>query len=806
MPDDTHNPFPDAFPGEAIGRPHRRVDALGKVTGRVRFAADLAVPGMLHGRVLTSDRPHARILEVDTDAAREAPGVHAVLTAADLRHAREFGVVILNQPVLACDRVRQFGDGIALVAADTAEDAEIALERIRIQYEDLPGVFDPEKAMLPGAPMIHENAVPEHDPDGRSFQNLCAHHRVRKGDAADPFQGARVVLERTYRTPHIEHAYLEPEAVLAEPAEDGGIRVTGSIQNLFSTRRSLAAVLGLDLARVSVEHAAIGGSFGGKDEVMTQMACRAALLAVATGRPVKMVNSRERSMAESYKRHPYVLHYRLGADAEGRLLAIEARIIADAGAYASMSPFVTWRSAVQATGPYEYPNVAVDVYAVYTNNPYTGAMRGFGSPQVNFAIESLMDELAGELGIDPLELRVRNSFTRGSVTATGQVLDHEVSLREVLEKAAGASRWCEKRRAIEEANRSRSDGRKAGIGLACCYRGVSLGAEGVDAAGAIVSIQTDGSVLVSAGFTDVGQGASSALSLIASEVLGIGLERVKFWNVHTGRVPDSGPSVASRATLIGGQAVKRAAEAVRSTLFLTAGEELGASPDALVASGGSIRVNGTGPERRGISFEGAVRLTFERGRPLVACGWHPGPKTSWDHETGRGEAYFTFVYSAEIAEVEVDIETGKVEVLRVTAAHDLGRAISPAMVRSQIGGGVAMGVGYALLEDFAVEGGIPAFRNFDTYLLPTALDVPEITALLIENPDAAGPFGAKSVGEPAVEVVAPAVTNALAHATGRFVRELPADLEAVLLGRRLRPGPVVASPAHGDRQPAVEPR
>ncbi|MBD3336004.1 MAG: molybdopterin-dependent oxidoreductase [Candidatus Eisenbacteria bacterium] len=755
----------------AIGRPHRRVDSLGKVTGRARFAADLDATGMLWGGVLLARRPHARIAAVETSRAREIPGVHAVLTAADLPHAKLFGVVIRNQPVLAEDRVRHYGDAVAMVAADSRSLLQRALDLVRVEYEDLPAVFDPEEAMGPGAPHVHEPG------------NVLTHHRLRRGDVQHGFAAAKEVLSRTYRTQHVDHAYLEPECVLAEMTGDGGVRVTGSIQNLFSTRKSLADVMGLDLARVTVKQATLGGSFGGKDEVMTQMSCRAALLARATGRPVKILNTREQSLLESYKRHPYVLHYKVGADAGGRLTALEARIVADAGAYASMSPFVTWRSAVQAAGPYLCENVATDVRAVYTNNVYTGAMRGFGSPQVNFAVEAIIDELAGRLGLDPLEMRMRNALTRGDTTPTGQRLDHEVAVREVLERAAASGGW--RRRAdIERENAARGDGRRRGVGLACCYRGVSLGAEGTDAAGALVSVQSDGSILVSAGFSDMGQGVASALSLIVAEVLSVGTERIKFFKVHTGRVPDSGPTVASRSTIMGGNAVKKAAESVRETLLDVAGGMLKLDRSRLRMIRGAVADEASGSSA---AFDEVVARAYALGRPLIGLGWHKAPPTTWDEKTGSGDAYFTFVYSANVAEVDVDMETGRVRLVRVTAVHDVGRAISPAMIRSQVCGGVAMGQGYALLERYPLAQGVPAAQNLDTYLLVTALDMPEVDPVLVENPDPAGPFGAKSVGEPATEITAPAVINAIAHATGRRITALPADLEMVLLGRHLRP-------------------
>ena len=751
-----------------IGKSERRVDALGKVTGAARFGADYNLSHQLYGKVLRSRYPHARILRLDVSKAKALDGVEAVLTARDIPGEKVIGIVVKNQAILALDRVRYLGDGIALVAARTRECAEAALRLIDVEYEPLPVLSDPELALKPDAPKIHAG------------DNTFVHHKARKGDVAQGFAQADFILERTFRTPCIEHSYLEPEAVLAEPAEHGGVVVTGSVQNLFSSRRSVAAALGLDLNHVQILQATLGGSFGGKDEVMTVMCCRAALMALATGKPVKMVNSREESMLESYKRHPYVLYYKWGAKKDGSITAMESRCIADGGAYASMSPFVTWRSVVQATGPYYCENVKTDVYAVYTNNNYTGAMRGFGSPQVNFAIESMMDELAERTGKDPLEIRLQNGFEGGAVTATGQRLAHRVSLKEVLAKAAEVAdfrtRW-------QKYRLSPAAPRKRGIGLACSYRGVSLGAEGVDAAGAIVSVQTDGSVLVSSGITDMGQGAQTQMAQIAAAVLGISLERVRFLNTNTSRVPDSGPTVASRGTIMGGSAAKHAAENIRAALLEVGADMLKLPLRACDLADNYLVEKGSG--RRLASFNELAAECFRRGKPMYGFGWHKAPPTSWDHEHGQGEAYFTFVYGANIAEVEVDTETGKVEVLEFVSCHDVGRAINREAVLGQIYGGVAMGLGYGLLEEFEYDGAIPKQLNFDEYLLPTSLDVPNIQAIVVENPDVAGPFGAKSIGEPANELAAPAVANAIYNATGRRVYEIPATLERVLLGHKL---------------------
>jgi CO/xanthine dehydrogenase Mo-binding subunit len=477
---------------------------------------------------------------------------------------------------------------------------------------------------------------------------------------------------------------------------------------------------------------------------------------------------------------------------------MDIKCIADGGAYASMSPFVTWRSVVQATGPYYCENVKTDVYAVYTNNNYTGAMRGFGSPQVNFAIECMMDELGERVGKDPLEIRLQNGFKDGAVTATQQQLTHKVSLTEVLTKATEAAdfraKWKKYRGAAQQQAKQLDGlhklhelhelrGVRRGIGLACSYRGVSLGAEGVDAAGAIVSVQTDGSVIVSSGITDMGQGAQTQMSQIAAEALGISMDRIRFLNTNTSRVPDSGPTVASRGTIMGGSAAKKAAETVRATLLEVGAEMVKVAPEQCELADNYLVEKRSG--KRLASFTEVAAECFRRGKAMHALGWHKAPPTSWQEEEGKGEAYFTFVYGANVAEVEVDTETGKVDVVGFVSCHDVGKAINRNAVLGQFYGGVAMGLGYGLLEEFDYEDAVPKQLNFDEYLIATSMDVPPINAIIVENEDAAGPYGAKSVGEPTNELAAPAIVNAIYNATGKRVCEIPATLERVLLGHKL---------------------
>lgn len=763
-----------------LGRREPRVDGLGKVTGEARFADDLDAFGQAYGKVLRAGVPHARILSLDVAAARTAPGVVAVVTARDVPGSNLIGGVKRDHCVLADDRVRYEGDAVALVAAETEEQAEAALALIRVEYERLPVVTDPRDALRPDAPRIHD--------DG----NLTNEHLVLHGEPDTAFDGAWKVYERHYETQRIEHAYIEPEAIIATPVEGGGVEVVGSVQNLFSSRKGLAAVLGVPLNRVTVRHAVLGGSFGGKDDGMTILACRAALLARACGRPVKMTLTREESMRESYKRHPYFMDYKVALEPDGSIRAMHIQGLADAGAYCSMTPFVTFRSVVQATGPYRCPNVRTEIRGAYTNNVYTGAMRGFGAPQVNFAIESLVDEIAEDLGLDPLAYRRQIGFRNGDVTATGQVLaPHKVSLLECLDKVAEASDFAGKWRRYRDA-RGEPGPFKRGIGLACSYRGVALGAEGVDAAAAMVQVQGDGSVIVSCGITDMGQGAQTAVAQCAAEILGVPLSRVLFLPTDTSRIPDSGPTVASRGTIMGGSAAHDAASQVRDRMLGVAAEVLGLPAAGLTLREGLVmRVLGGGSyEPTRLTFDALVGETAARGRALGALGWFKSWPTSWHEHDGHGDAYFTWVYAANVAEVVVDTGTGRVRVEDFWAAHDVGQAVNRMAVEGQIHGGISMGVGYGILEEFEEESGLPKQVNFDEYLIATAMDVPRMHVSIVENPDPSSAFGQKSIGEPATEIVAPAVVNAIANATGRRIREIPAVLERVLLGRKLqRTGP-----------------
>jgi CO/xanthine dehydrogenase Mo-binding subunit/aerobic-type carbon monoxide dehydrogenase small subunit (CoxS/CutS family) len=571
------------------------------------------------------------------------------------------------------------------------------------------------------------------------------------------------------------------------------------MQHPFTARRFTAAATGLPLAKVRIVQTVLGGGFGGKDDTIAVICARAALLALRTGRPVRLVYTREQSVRESYKRHPFRMRYRVGLGRDGLFRALEMRLVADGGPYCSTTPFVSWRPTVQCTGPYRVPAVFAETIGAYTNGPLTGAMRGFGSPQINFAIESTIDECAHATGLDPVEFRRRNFFTQGHVTHTGQALDnHVVSLEQVLDVALERSRWAEK---CPRASRGvpGPDGRLRGIGLACSYRGVSLGAEGNDFCSAVVAVQPDGSVLLDVGVSENGQGLRHAMTTILCGELGIAAERVRFLDTDTSRVPDGGPTVASRGTLVGGNAVIDAARGVRRILADTLA--VAGAPFEGIAGEDDLRFERgrvTAADGRSLGWDEAVAACHARRTYLYALGTWRGPTVSWDEEAGRGKAYFTYVYGCNVAEVVVDPASGEVAVERLLGVHEVGKTIDRDGVRGQILGGLAMGLGFALHEALEVdaEGRIVSL-NFDRYRIPKTTAMPALDWAIVENPDPAGPWGAKSLGEPVNELAAPAIANAVFAATGVRLARLPIRAEDVRAGLRGEPCP--------ERKPAAGP-
>ncbi|MCF7794570.1 MAG: molybdopterin-dependent oxidoreductase [Candidatus Cloacimonetes bacterium] len=759
-----------------IGKRVKRVDAYEKVTGKAIYGDDIKLNKMLYAAVRYTDIPCGKITNIDLKNAERIKGVKSIATYDDIPGQKRLGAIRADHYPLVNDEVFYSGDVIAAVAAETKEAAQEAVDQIRVDYQQMEGIFDPREAFKKEARLIH--------PEYKS--NIMVHYPLRKGKVENGFENSDHIIERTYRTGFHEHAYIEPESITVEPDPMcKGYKVYGSIQNPFTTRKVVALCMGVDLNQVNVIGSTLGGSFGGKDDVVNYMACRCAILAKKTGRPVKLTYSREDSIKESYKRHPYYMNYKAGFDKDGKLKAMKINIIADCGAYSSQTFFVTWRSVVQATGPYEIDNVETDIYGVYTNNTYTAAFRGFGSPQVIFAQESLMDEIASICNISPFEIRKINGYKQNSITASGQKLaEHKVSLQEVMKTATKKSDYQNKIAEFRKLN-SENSRFKYGIGLSCSFRGCALGAEGTDATSAIVSVQADGSVYLLTGLNENGQGMRTTFCQIAAEVLGVNTDRVVFVQPQTSTITDGGPTVASRGTIAGGNATIIAAEELKQRIFEVLKTELKAENiDETIWQEGKI-INKHDPEIF-LDFNTAVEKAYLAGVNLSAYGWWKSPNVSWHEETGQGNAYFTYVYGCHVAQIKLDSSTGKIEVLNITAAHDVGKVINRIGAEGQVTGGVTQGFGYAVLEDYNIQNGEVKSANFDEYLIPTIKDIKNIDLILIENEDPAGPFGAKSLGEPTLELTSAAINNAYFFINKEHSYELPLTLEKVFLNKQLK--------------------
>lgn len=737
-----------------------RNDAIAKVTGTAKYTDDYTLPRMLHAAPLHAPMASAWVKSIDYSNALKCPGVVAVFTALDIPGKIRFGQIIKDYPTLVHDRIRSTGDVLALVVANTRDQALAALPEINVELEPLAGIYDPEIALLPETPLLH----PEHG------SNVCNYHCVRTGDLEAGEKEADLILEQTFTTSRIEHAYLEPETALAIPRPDGVMEIIGSMQHPFSTRRFVASTLGVELKDVEVKTVPMGGGFGGKDDTAALVCARAALCAHLLNRPVKLTYSREMSMRESYKRHPYTMQYRMGLKQDGSITSVQVRMVADGGAYCSVTPWVTWRSTVQCCGCYTVPNVKCDVYGVYTNNIFSGAMRGFGSPQVNFAIEQLVEMAAEQLHMDELAFRRKNMVRQGSTTVTGQVLDsHVVSLEQVMDKVLSEIDYENKRKLCSFGDPNLDTWH--GIGIAISYRGMSLGAEGVDFNSAIINVQPDGSVLIETGIHENGQGSESAMILIAAEEMGLPPERIRYRMPSTSTIPDGGTTVASRGTLLGGGATTKACyilqERINEVVLAQFGKAAHAYKNQCILddTGASI-----------CTWDEAIRLCYSKQVYPYAFGVFQAPRVSWDEETGHGNAYFTWVYGAQAVELTVDPKTLKVTILNLVAAHDVGKAINPPMVEGQIYGGLATGTGYALCEEVPLVDGAVIPTNYHQYRIMRATDLPEMTAIIVENPDPASPSRAKGIGEPTLEITAPAIANAIYRATGKRCTGQPLKL------------------------------
>ena len=748
-----------------IGKPLPRADAWEKVRGRPIFAGDFAVAGMLHGRVVRSPYASARIVAIDTAAAAALPGVVAVLTHADVprnemrmdlpgRMAEATaGAVLATQPVLARDRVRFQGEPVVVLAAETLEAAAAAAEAVRVEYEPLAGVYDPIAALEPGAPAVHEGG------------NVLRRWHLRRGDVAEGFRQADVVVEHTYRTPFVDHAYLETETGVGWVDAEGVLTLRVSTQ-VLEHFRDVADVLALPHGRVRLEGAYVGGGFGGKEDVTVE--CLLGLLVWRTRRPVSLIFSREESFIGHGKRHPYVLRYRTGATQAGELTALEAELVSDSGAYAALSPWVLLYSLVTATGPYRVPHVKVDAVTAYTNNPVASAYRTFGSIQTCLAYESQMDALAERLGLDPLELRERNFLRKGDSIATGQVLESEPMLAETMRRA-----W-----AALGPPRAGAGPVRTARGLAASLTPYGRMCWTRDSASAWVGMEVDGTAVVRCAAPDVGGGQTASLCAITAEVLGLPPEQVVAVGRDSHFTPRAGTTTATRQLLMSGNAVLVAAREVRRHLVDRAAELLEAAPDDIELAGGRAFVRGA--PARAVGFAALVKAATASGRPVQALEKYDAPSApTIDPVTGQGKPFNDYTFGTQAVEVEVDVETGHTRVTRLAACYDVGQAINPQSAAGQIEGGAVQGLGHAMLEEVVLDEGISKNPHLLDYKIPTTLDAPPIETILLESGAGLGPFGAKGIGEPAMTPTPAALMNAVSRATGVRMTELPLTAERI---------------------------
>jgi len=754
------------MPYRVIGTSPARADAWEKVRGRPIYAGDLAVAGMLHGHIVRSPHASARIARIDTRAAAALPGVLAVLTARDVprnelrmelpgRMAEATaGAVLATQPVLAADRVRFHGEPVVAIAAESPEVAAHAADLVEIEYEDLPGVYDPLAALAPGAPAVHDGG------------NVLRRWHLRKGDVAEGFRQADVVVEHSYRTPFVDHVYIETETGIGWIDAEGVLTLRVSTQ-VLEHFRDVADVLALPHTRVRLEGAYLGGGFGGKEDVTVE--CLLGLLVWKTRRPVRLVFSREESFIGHGKRHPYVMRYRTGARRDGLLVALEAELISDSGAYAALSPWVLFYSLVTATGPYRVPHVKVDGVTVYTNNPIASAYRTFGAIQTCIAYESQMDALAKALGMDPLELREKNFLRKGDAIATGQVLETEPLLGETMRRA-----W------------DRLGAPRAGAGPIAVARGLAASFTPYgrmcwthDSASAWIGMEVDGTAVVRCAAPDVGGGQTASLCAITAEVLGLPIERVVAVGRDSHFTPRAGTTTATRQLFMSGNAVLRAARAVRRHLLDQAADLLEAAADDLELAEGRAFVRGV--PARAVSLAEVVKAMAASGRPTQVLEKFDAPSApTIDPLTGQGKPFNDYTFGTQAVEVELDTETGTARVTRLVACYDIGQAINRQSAEGQIEGGAVQGLGHALSEEVILEEGISQNPHLIDYRIPTALDAPAVETILVESGNGLGPFGAKGIGEPAMTPTPAAVMNAVSRALDRRVVELPITAERVL--------------------------
>jgi xanthine dehydrogenase D subunit len=746
-----------------IGKPIPRVDAAEKATGHIKYMSDLSFPNMLWGKIVRSKYQHAKIKKIDISKAEKLPGVVTVATWKDIPGLNGFGIVIPDQPVLCEDKVRYIGDAVVAIAAETKEVAEKAAELVEIEYEPLPLVDDPIKAVSEDSPKVHDGG------------NVHLHTKIVRGDVEEGFKEADLIVEHTYYTSRQEHAFLETESGVAKLEEDGTLTVYAGSQYPQRDQIQLSRCLALNPRKIRVVSYPVGGAFGGKDELTIQPIL--GLLALKTKRPVKIVLSREESIISYWKRHPMILKYKTGVKKDGTLVANKAEIYADTGAYASLGGPVLNLAVEHACGPYRVPNVYIDGYCVYTNNGVAGAFRGFGVPQSTFAMETQMDIIAEKLQMDPIELRRKNALRRGDTAPIGNKLTSSVGTIAVLDGIKETDIWKNKDK-LEKTD-PKKPWIKRGIGIALTYQGTGLGIGLPDYGGAILTFRADGGFTVGVGIVDYGQGTGTSYAQIVAEAMKCPVEKVRVILGDTDLTEDSGPTSASRGVYTGGRASIIAANKMMKILKEKAAKILDVTEEALIAENGAFIIKDY-PETRLTYEQLALELIKTESHLPQTEGYFLMPIANIKIKDAFGLPHHIFAYSAHLAKVEVNILTGQTKVIEGAEVVDGGIVINRQGYEAQVEGGYVMGLGYGLTEDVKIEKGIFRTVNFSTYIIPTAKDAPKrIQTIPVYNPEETGPYEAKGIAETVMGATAPAIANAIHNATGIRIFKIPATSELV---------------------------
>lgn len=747
-----------------VGKRIPKLDDWERATGALTYGVELELPDMLYGKVIRSEYPHAELLYIDTHRALKVPGVKAVVTGKDVPFFH--GRAIKDEPFLAVDKVRYVGEPIAAVAAAAAEAAQEAVDLIQVDYRELPAVFDPIEAMQEGAPLVHEaidgyKIPPKYHPVPGT--NICHQFKLRRGDIDRGFAMADYIFEDTFTAQRMHPCALEPHMAIALVESSGRVVIWTNTQAPHRFRTELADALGLPLNQVRVIITEVGGGFGGKLHPRVEPLAIALALQVE-GKPVKVALSREEVFLGTVVRHPATVKMKTGVLKKGKLVAREVTVVYDTGAYAICGPIVAQNGGVTAAGPYRIPNLKVNSFTVYTNNPVSGAVRGLGTPQVAWAYESQMDIIADALGMDPLELRLKHCYQEGDVSATGEIL-HSVGLRKTLLKAAGAVGY-------REHQSPNLQGR--GKGLACMLKLTNT----PTSSSAILMINEDGTFSLLTSAVEMGQGTETVLAQIVAEEMGVPPNQVTVAKPDTDWTPFHAATSGSRTTFQLGRAVQIAVSDVKQQLFQMMVDLMDTIPERLEVRDGGVYLKKTS---HGLLFAEIMKRYYGTSATILGRGFFTPPgAVPLEPETGQSTKPSAFwMYATQAAEVEVDQETGQVKVLKLVAAHDVGKAINLLGCEQQIEGAMVQGLGFALHEELVVADGKPLNSSFAGYLIPTSQDLPPLVPIIVEEPHCDGPYGAKGLGEPALTATAPAIANAIYDAVGVRIRDLPITAEKI---------------------------